>query len=43
MLQVTQSDIGWEEKLRRLVDIALSDGGPDNITAMYATFEEEHR
>ena len=43
MLQVTQSDIGWEEKLRRLVDIALSDGGPDNITAMYATFEEKHR
>ena len=30
----------WEEKLRKLVGIALENGGPDNITAMFAVYEE---
>ena len=34
------SDGSWEEKLRRLVGIALENGGPDNITAMFAVYEE---
>lgn len=43
MLAVTQGEGGWEEKLRRLVDLALQAGGSDNITAMYVTFEEDNR
>ena len=31
---------GWQEKLRRLVGMALENGGPDNITALYAVVEE---
>ncbi|MBQ9951301.1 MAG: Stp1/IreP family PP2C-type Ser/Thr phosphatase [Clostridia bacterium] len=42
MLSVTLSQDGWQEKLSRLVNIALEEGGPDNITAMYVTFKEEH-
>ena len=42
MLAVTQSDRSWEDKLNELVRIALDNGGPDNITAMYVAFEEEH-
>ena len=41
MLSVTLSEGGWQEKLERLVNIALEDGGSDNITAMYVTFKEE--
>ena len=43
MLQVTQSDIGWEEKLQQAVQAALDDGGSDNITAMYVVTGEEDR
>lgn len=41
MLSVTLSEDGWQQKLERLVRIALDNGGSDNITAMYVTFEEE--
>lgn len=41
ILEITQRDCGWEEKLRAVVDDALADGGTDNITAMYAVLEEE--
>ena len=30
----------WEDKLRKLVAIALENGGTDNITAMFAIYEE---
>ena len=40
ILNVTQSGDDWDEKLRRLVGIALENGGSDNITAMYAVYEE---
>ncbi len=40
ILQITQSPDNWEEKLRQMVNCALEDGGSDNITAMYAIFEE---
>lgn len=43
MLDITLSAGGWQEKLRQMVNIALDAGGPDNITAMYVTFEEEHK
>ena len=43
MLAITLSqDMDWDEKLRRMLQLALDAGGPDNITAMYVTFEEEH-
>ena len=42
MLSITLSDAGWQDKLESMVRIALEAGGPDNITAMYVTFEEEH-
>lgn len=43
MLLTTLSELSWEEKLKKLVGIAMHAGGSDNITAMYVTFEEEHR
>ena len=30
----------WQDKLRYLVGVALENGGPDNITAMFAVYEE---
>ena len=41
MLSVTLSEGGWQKKLEQLVQIALDNGGSDNITAMYVTFKEE--
>ena len=41
MLSVTLSEGGWQQKLERLVQIAMDNGGSDNITAMYVTFKEE--
>ena len=41
MLSVTLSDAGWQQKLEQLVQIAMDNGGTDNITAMYVTFKEE--
>lgn len=43
MLDVTLSGEDWQQKLARLVNLALEAGGSDNITAMYVTFEEEHK
>lgn len=40
ILEISRRDCDWEEKLRAVVDAALEDGGTDNITAMYAVFEE---
>ena len=39
-IQLTAAaDIEWEEKLKKLVGVALENGGPDNITAMFAVYE----
>lgn len=43
ILELTQSDCGWEEKLKQAVQAALDDGGSDNITAMYVVTGEEDR
>ena len=43
MLSVTLGEGSWRKKLERLVQIAMDDGGSDNITAMYVTFKEEDR
>lgn len=43
MLEITQQAEDWDQKLQELVNCALEDGGSDNITAMYAVFEEEHK
>ena len=40
ILAAVQGDGDWNDKLRRLVGIALENGGPDNITAMFAVAEE---
>lgn len=39
--EVTRGEGGWQEKLNTLVQCALDAGGTDNITAMYAVFEED--
>lgn len=39
--EVSHRDLSWQEKLRILVERALEKGGSDNITAMYAVFEED--
>ena len=40
ILRTVESAAPWQDKLRRLVGIALENGGPDNITAMFALAEE---
>ena len=40
ILKTSLTDQDWQEKLRQLVGIALENGGQDNITAMYAIYEE---
>jgi protein phosphatase len=40
ILHAAQSSQGWQEKLRHLVGVALENGGQDNITAMFAIYEE---
>ena len=40
--EISKSDEDWNEKLKKLVNCALENGGSDNITAMYVTFEEGH-
>ena len=42
ILEISREETDWEEKLKKLVDVALA-GSTDNITAMYAIFEEDHR
>lgn len=43
ILEITKRACSWEEKLNAVVDAALADGGTDNITAMYAVFEEDQK
>ena len=40
ILRVTLGESDWQEKLRKLVAVALENGGQDNITAMFAIYEE---
>ena len=40
ILQAVMSDMDWQEKLNHLLSIALENGGADNITALFAVFEE---
>ena len=40
ILNAAIADMEWQDKLRRLVGGALEDGGQDNITAMFAVYEE---
>ena len=40
ILHAAISAAPWPDKLRRLVGIALENGGQDNITAMFAVYEE---
>lgn len=37
------TDLSWKEKLRILVDMALENGGSDNITAVYAVYTEDDK
>lgn len=43
ILNVISSALPWQDKLEKLVGMALENGGSDNITAMIAVFEEEHQ
>ena len=40
ILKISHSHETWQEKLRHLAGIALENGGQDNITAMFAVYEE---
>ena len=40
ILRAALSDRDWQDKLQHLVSIALENGGADNITALFAVFEE---
>ena len=40
ILRTVHSQQDWDSKLKTLVGIALENGGPDNITAMFAVYEE---
>ena len=41
ILQTATSEGDWQEKLRHLVELALENGGADNITALFALIGEE--
>lgn len=41
LLSIADGDGSWEEKTAATVEAALKDGGYDNITAMFITFDEE--
>ena len=41
ILEIASGDGEWPDKLRRLLGIALENGGTDNITALFAVFEGE--
>lgn len=40
ILEISNRALLWQEKLRELIRCALERGGNDNITALYAVFEE---
>ncbi len=40
ILEAALSDQPWEDKLEKLLTLALDNGGTDNITALFAVFEE---
>ena len=40
ILRTAMSEGDWQDKLRHLVSVALENGGADNITALFAVFEE---
>lgn len=41
--ETARREDGWQQKLNALVQLALDNGGTDNITAMFAVFEEDHK
>lgn len=41
LLAVAQGEGSWQEKLETLVKMAKDAGGPDNISVMFVTFEED--
>lgn len=41
--RVLNSDIGWQEKVEKLVDMALENGTTDNLTCVIVTDEEAER
>ena len=41
ILEISGRKLSWQEKLNELVRWALENGGSDNITALYAVFEED--
>lgn len=40
ILETSSGDLSWNEKLEKLIAMSIRDGSSDNITAMYAVFEE---
>lgn len=43
ILEISQRSTSWQEKADAAVDAALEAGGSDNITALFAVYEEEHQ
>lgn len=43
LLEISRRSGSWNERVSAAVDAALDDGGTDNITAMFVTFEEGAR
>ena len=41
ILEIAMSEMDWQDKLRKLVSIALKNGGADNITALFAVMGED--
>jgi serine/threonine protein phosphatase PrpC len=41
ILQAAMGEGDWQDKLRRLLAVALDNGGADNITALFAVIGEE--
>jgi len=43
ILAISDEDAAWQDKLEKMVNLSMEKGSTDNITAMYAVFEEDHR
>lgn len=43
ILEVSGENLPWNDKLKKLIELSIRDGSSDNITAMYAVFEEESK